>query len=155
MKLRNLLAVMLLLMAVFMSGCMKNSLSKMSLELKQVKIKNFSNNGFSADVYMNIKNPNWFGVTVKDLNYSVMVNDREVGKGRIPAQVEIPANGEALAELPLEVGPEAIDNLFKHGVNYRIKGEAVFGTMLGSYTYPFDVQKKPKKKKADNKETEQ
>jgi LEA14-like dessication related protein len=145
---------MLLMMAVLMPGCMKNSLSRMSLELKQVKIKNFSNNGFSANVYMNISNPNWFGVTVKDLNYTIMVNDREVGKGRIPKQVEIPANGEALAELPLEVGPEAIDNLLKHGVNYRIKGEAVFGTMLGSYTYPFDVEKKPKKKKDDKKEPE-
>ena len=149
---RNLFMAILLMMAVFMSGCMKNSISKMSLELKQIKIKNFSNNGFTANVYMNIKNPNWFGVTVKDLNYSIIVNDLEVGKGSIPAPVDIPANGEALAELPLEVGPEVFDYLFKHGVNYRIKGEAVFGTMLGSYTYPFDVEKKPKKKKADKKE---
>jgi LEA14-like dessication related protein len=150
---RKLLAVAVLLMALSLPGCMKNSISRMSLELKQVKIKNFSNSGFTANVYMNIKNPNRFGVTVKDLNYTVLVNNREVGKGRIPMQVEIPANGEALAELPLEVGPEFIDNLFKHGVNYRIKGEAVFGTMLGSYTYPFDVEKKQKKKQAGKKET--
>lgn len=158
MKLRSLLAAMLLFTAVFLPGCMKNSISKMSLELKQVKIKNFSNNGFTANVYMNIKNPNRFGVTVKDLNYSVMVNEREVGKGRIRRQVEIPANGESLAELPLEVGHVELNGLLNEvmgkGANYRVKGEAVFGTMLGSYTYPFDVEKKQKKKQADKKETE-
>ena len=147
-----------MLMAVFMPGCMKNSISRMSMELKQVKIKDFSSNGFAANVYMNVKNPNWFGVTVKDLSYTVFVNNREVGKGRIQSQVEIPANGEALAELPLVVGSDGLDGVInevlKQGVNYRIQGEAVFGTMLGSYTYPFDVEKKPKKKKAGKKGTE-
>lgn len=156
---RKLLAVAVLLMALSLPGCMKNSISRMSLELKQVKIKNFSNSGFTANVYMNVKNPNWFGVTVKDLNYTVLVNNREVGKGRIPMQVEIPANGEALAELPLEVGSDGFDGLVNEvmgkGANYRIKGEAVFGTMLGSYIYPFDVGKKQKKKQADKKETVQ
>jgi len=155
---RKLLAAAFLLMALSLPGCMKNSISRMSLELKQVKIKNFSNSGFTANVYMNVKNPNWFGVTVKDLNYTVLVNNREVGKGRMQAQVDIPANGEALAELPLEVGSDGLDGLLnevlKQGVSYRIQGEAVFGTMLGSYTYPFDVEKKPKKKHADKKETE-
>ena len=65
---------------------------------------------------------------------------------------------KALAELPLEEGPDGLDGLLnevlKQGVSYRIQGEAVFGTMLGSYTYPFDVEKKSKKKQADKKETE-
>lgn len=138
---------------VSFTACAKEAARKMSLELKQVKIRNFSNSGFTAVAYMQVTNPNWFSIDVSDMKYAVLVNNHQVADGRLEKEVSIPADSSATAELPLNVGADGLNNLLgeildvKEGLTYRVKGEVVFKTLLGSYTMPFDAEKKTGKKK--------
>lgn len=141
------------LVLVSFTACAKDAARKMSLELKQVKIRNFSNSGFTAVAYMQVTNSNWFSIGVEGMKYAVLVNNRQVADGRLEKEVDIPANATATAELPLNVGADGLNNLLgeildvREGLTYRVKGEVVFKTLLGSYTMPFDAEKKAGKKK--------
>lgn len=148
---KYLLVLFSALVLVSFTACAKEAAQKMGIELKQVKIKNFSNSGFSAVAYMQVTNPNWFSIDVADMKYAVLVNDREVANGKLEKEIDIPGNSTAMAELPLDVGAVDIESLLgdvlKGGLTYRVKGEVVFKTLLGSYTMPFDAEKKTGKKK--------
>ncbi len=148
---------LLILLSAFilfsLTACAKDAARKVSLELKQVKIRNFSNSGFTAVAYMQVTNSNWFSIGVEGMKYAVLVNNRQVADGRLEKEVDIPANATATAELPLNVGADGLNNLLgeildvREGLTYRVKGEVVFKTLLGSYTMPFDAEKKAGKKK--------
>ncbi len=139
-------------MTLLTSCNMKDAVSRMGLELKLVKIKDMTNTGFKATVYMQVDNPNRFSITVADMDYEVYINDRLVGKGRIEHEIEIPSGGQVVAELPAEISTDGLDRLvekiLKKEIKYRVKGQVVFKTFLGSYTLPFDKEKEIKKKNA-------
>jgi LEA14-like dessication related protein len=101
---------------------------------------------------MQVDNPNRFSITVADMDYEVYINDRLVGKGRIEHEIEIPSGGQVVAELPAEISTDGLDRLvekiLKKEIKYRVKGQVVFKTFLGSYTLPFDKEKEIKKKNA-------
>ena len=132
-------------------GCASRDAARnLSFELKQVKIKDFTNTGFAATAYLQVDNANWFSIKMAELRYSVLVNDREVASGQIEKEVEIPGGGSVTAELPLTVGAPGspgleplIKELLKGRLNYRIKGEVIFRTLLGRYTMQLDREKKP------------
>jgi len=133
-------------MTVLLSSCsLKDAVNKMSLELKRVAISGFSPAGFEAVVYMQVNNPNAFGLTISDLRYQVFINEAEVARSGIKGEIKIPANGSVVAELPITVTLDKVKgNLFdimKGKADFRVRGEVVFKTWFGSYTLPYDTKK--------------
>ena len=147
---------LLLLLLVLLPSCsLKDAAQRMSLELRQVKVKDFSNEGFTATVYMQVNNPNGFSVKVADLRYQAYVRDVEVANGHIQKEIEIPSEGSVIAELPIVVSlgslGDCIPDVLRGKIDYRVTGEAVLKTWFGKYTLPFDTRKHKKEKK-DKKE---
>ncbi len=143
--------LLFMLVIVLLPACsMKDAAEKMSLTLKRVQVGEVTPTGFNATVYMQVDNPNSFGVRIADLDYHVEVNGKEVAQGRIKDEIKIPASGSVVAELPVEVNyNELQDDIFKAlkgKLDYRMTGYAVLKTWFGSYTLPFDTQKKHKAK---------
>jgi LEA14-like dessication related protein len=140
------------LIVLMLSACStKGVTDKVNLDIKRVHIKEASMAGLKAVVTVKVSNANWFGVTVSRLAYRVSVNGREVGGGKLENVVEIPSHGVTEAEVPLEVGSDALGGLvgeaLKGKLKYTVKGEADMKTWLGTYTMPFDTEKKKKDKK--------
>jgi len=126
---------------------MKKAVSGMSLKLQRVHITHIDNFGFDATLYMQVHNPNWFGMTVSDVSYQAFVDGRELARGYSDKEVVIPAEGDAVAELPLEVSymdvKDEIYDILKGHMGYRVTGEVGFKTWLGRYAVPFNTEKKP------------
>ena len=124
---------------------MQDSVNRVGLELKKVKINDFSNEGFKALVYLEVQNPNWYGLTVSDLRYQVLVGGQDIARGAITGAIEVPGRGSVVAELPLDVSFASfkgkVPDLLKIRADYRIRGEVEFGTWFGRYTIPFDTNK--------------
>jgi len=144
--------IILLCTAVLMTSCItKDSVSRIGIELKKVQVRDMTNTGFKATLYMQVDNPNWFTVRISDMDYQLLINGQESASGRIEREIEIPGHGSAVAELPAEVGVGNLDvllnDILKGNLKYRVKGKVVFKTMLGSYTLPFDKEKEIRKEK--------
>lgn len=132
---------------------MKDAAGRVSMELKQVRIRDFSNSGFTAVVYMQVNNPNWFGITISDFDYHALVSDQELASGRIEKDIVIPANGGTVAEIPVHADLSSLDNgalerILRGRQDYRLTGTAVFKTWFGSYSYSFDTSGRKLIKKA-------
>src|SRR5512143_728984 len=93
--------LLLIFLALLPSCSLKEAAQKMSLELKQVKVKDFTNEGCTATVYLQVNNPNGFSVKVADRKYQAYVGETEVANGRIEKEVDIPSEGSVVAELPI------------------------------------------------------
>ena len=140
---KRLLFLLLLVIAILPACSMKDAVEKMSLELKRVQMKDVTPSGFNATVYMQVDNPNRFGVRIAGLNYRAEINGREVATGMIQDEIGIPASGSVVAELPVEVSYAELNfDELRGRLDYRLTGEVVFKTWFGSYTLPFDTKKK-------------
>lgn len=143
-------AVMLLALVVGLSGCgMKEAVKKMSFELVGVNVRGMTPEGFDATVRLKVNNPNGFGMTVTDVSYRAYVSGREVATGRTDSEVEIPAGGSCVAELPVRVEygefRDSLMDLVAGRFGYRVTGEVGFKTWFGRYSVPFDTVKGPVK----------
>jgi len=145
MKQKLSVLALFVLLAVLPACSMKEAVRNMSLELKQVRVSDMTDNGFRATVYMQVNNPNRFGMKVAQLNYNILINGVEVGKGNIKDEIDIPSNGSAVAELPVEISygglKDKVYDIIKGRLDYQVTGEAVFKTWFGSYPVPFDTKK--------------
>lgn len=146
---RRLAFVALVILVVFAApACsMKKAVSGMSVKLTKVHVTYIDRFGFDATLYMQINNPNWFGMTVSDFSYRAYVNGQELAKGFTDRDIVIPAEGSATAELPLEVSygdvRDKMYDILRGRFGYRVTGEVGFKTWLGRYAVPFDTEKGP------------
>ena len=57
---------------------MKEAARNVSMELMQVRVRDFSNSGFTAVVYMQVSNANGFDVTIFDFDYHALAERRNL-----------------------------------------------------------------------------
>jgi len=132
--------------AVLVSGCsMDKAVGNMSIELEQVRITGLGNNEFDATLYLRVQNRNWYGVDISDLKYEAYVDDTLLGYGRIENEIEVPGDGETVAELPLKGSYgrllDRMYDLLRGRLDYRVKGEIEFEVLFMDKRIPFDSKK--------------
>jgi LEA14-like dessication related protein len=147
------IVLFIIIMFALPACSMKKAVSGMSLKLQKVHVTHIDRFGFDAMLYMEVNNPNWFGMTVSDVRYQAFVDGQELAKGYSDKELVIPANGSAVAELPLEVSYNGVKDkmydILKGRLGYRVTGEVGFKTWLGRYAVKFDTEKKPTNGKED------
>ena len=142
-------AVIFLLLFSPISCSLKDAVKRCSLKIDKIKISDLSNEGFKAVVTLKIKNPNWIGLTVKQLEYSFFINNKELGSGKTESRISIPGRGKSTIDVPVDIKlTEMSGSLFKiylaGKMECRVKGRVVFSSFLGNAEYPFDRTKKLK-----------
>lgn len=140
-------AVILLLLFSPVSCSLKGAVKRCSFKADKIAIRDLTNDGFKAVVTFKIKNPNWIGLTVEQLEYSILINNKELGSGKTESRISIPGRGRSIVDVPVDVRlKEMSGSLFKillaGRMEYRVKGKAVFSTFFGNIEYPFDLTKK-------------
>ncbi|HEX9859612.1 MAG TPA: LEA type 2 family protein [Nitrospirota bacterium] len=126
------------------SACsMKDAVGRMSFELKKVHVTDMDEKGFNATLIIQVNNPNWFGVTVTDFKYKASLGGNDVASGSLGQEFKVPADGYAVAELPVVVRYGDLQGgmlaVLGGRLGYRVTGEAGFGTWLGRYALSFDT----------------
>jgi LEA14-like dessication related protein len=78
-------------------------------ELKGIAVKGFDLSNKTADILasVEVKNLNG-GFKLTDVNYKLKLNDHQVAEGKYEKELEIPASGEMLVELPFTVDMTSI-----------------------------------------------
>jgi LEA14-like dessication related protein len=82
---------------------------KPTFELKDIAFKGFDLSNKTADIIatVEVKNLNG-GFKLTDVQYKFKLNDNQLAEGRYEKELEIPASGEVLLELPFTVDMTAI-----------------------------------------------
>lgn len=144
--LRFKICSLLILTSILLSSCYK------SIEIgdiEGVKISNKSNNVFVISVKVQIKNPNFYKVSLIDFSGEIGVNDYNLGKVKFTDEIIIKANSEDIIEIPLEI---EIENIFTCGavllstlgskkVELDIKGNLTVKTFFKTFSMEIDEKK--------------
>lgn len=143
MKRFALTALVVLMLAMLPACSMKDAVKRMSFELKKVHVTGMDDKGFNATLSVQVNNPNLFAISVTDFKYTAYLGDRELAAGSLDEEFTVPADGSAVAELPIVVTygemKGGMFGLLSGRLDYRVTGEAGFRTWLGRYALPFDT----------------
>ncbi|MGM0496907.1 MAG: LEA type 2 family protein [Bacteroidota bacterium] len=70
---------------------------------KDVQIHSIKANKIKATIFLPIKNPNLFGVKVKEIDATVFINDKKTGNVINSETLKIPANSDKTQKLKFEI----------------------------------------------------
>lgn len=117
--------------------------AKPNVELDHVALRDTDLKGTTAVFVVKVQNPNGIDLKVDDIAYKVFLAGQEFARARTGQAVSIPANGNALVEIPLPVefsrlagGLQAL--MLSKPVDYRIEGDA----RLSLFSVPFSKEGK-------------
>ena len=116
-----------------------------TIVLRDVNIKPRSFAEVNVLFGLDVQNPNRFDLTFKSFEYTVFINNEEIGSGRLEKEILIPSSSLTRVEVPVaakfkdwRVTLKAVikdDNL-----PYKIVGKTDIQTILGTVHYPFSKE---------------
>ncbi len=109
------------------------------VKLEDVKVNKMAISGIELDIVLEVLNPNNIDFDVKNLTYSLDVNDKQVTSGKLKEKVLVKGKEKTLVSVPLtlkytDILSSALMLLKQEGMPYRVKGSAE----IGPFTIPFD-----------------
>jgi len=134
---------LLILFSIFsMPSCLGWFLEKPTFVLKEIAVTRLSPQEVHFQFGIEVQNPNRFDLKVRSLEYVAVLNDREVGQGRIQTEVTIPQFSSNLVQVPLQadlkkLGPIFAALLTGQPLKYHVTGSAVVKAGMGTATLPF------------------
>ncbi len=127
-------------------------LKQPTFALREVSITRFSLQEVHLLFGIEVQNPNSFDLHLLSLEYTVFLNDREVGKGRVDKEVQIAKASSTLVQIPLQTDLKNLGDPLRlvlggQDLQYKIEGAAAIKASVGTATYPFSKSGEIKLKK--------
>lgn len=131
-----------LIMALFLfASCssFKKIVQPPKVKLENVKVNKMAASGVDLDIILEVINPNNIDFDVKNLTYTLDVNDKTVTSGKLREKVLVKSKETTLVSVPLtlkysDILSSALLYFQKEGMPYRVKGSVE----IGPFTIPFD-----------------
>lgn len=89
-----------IIMLSMLSSCIYKDVEIVKLE--NVFVKQFSSKGIAAEVFLKVKNPNGYDITIVGSDLNIIINDREVGKATISDKITFPKKTENVQRFIIE-----------------------------------------------------
>lgn len=107
--------------------------------LQQVQLQNATLTEADLNISLNVENPNKVEVLVKNLKYSIDVNNKHLTSGNLQQEIRIAAQGNKDLTVPLklkysDVMASALKFFDSGGLPYHIKGSVD----IGPFNVPFN-----------------
>jgi len=118
-------------------------------DIQSVKITNSSSKDFTLTFKVKVKNPNFYKVTLKQIDVTVTVNNFSLGNVKNETNIVIPANCNEYIDIPIDV---TIDNLFGAGltllssigskkINIEVKGNVQVKALFKTFKVEINEKK--------------
>ena len=137
---------------LLLTSCLGWFLDKPTFTLKEVAITRFSRTEVNFLFGIEVQNPNSIDLKLKGLEYTVYINGKELGKGRMEKEVLIAKSASTLVPIPLATDFRSLGDpiqfiLSGRDLQYKIEGAAIIKATLGTSTIPFSKSGEIKIKK--------
>jgi len=116
-----------------------------SLVLREITVRPRSFTEIDLLLGLDVHNPNRFDLTLKSFEYTVHLNNEEIGNGRLGGEFLIPSSSITRLQVPVSAKFKDWSGslqtiIAQDGLPYKIEGKADIGTVFGSLHYPFSKE---------------
>ena len=139
---------LLLVLALLLPGCsVSQAFKSMKFTVDKVDLDRLDNKGAKGIIHLKVENPSWLSATVTKIDYTLLINDKELGSGTSEGNFRIEKESTSVIDLPVDmqfkdVSGVLLSLLGRGKMEYRFKGVATLDTFAGNVEYPFDAKKK-------------
>ncbi len=135
----------LLAFSVFLTSCVSWIIQTPSFALRGITLRPLSFTEMNLLFDLDVQNPNSFDLTFKSLEYTVYLQNEEIGNGRLEKELLIPSSSTTRIQVPVVAGFKNFSGslkaiLTKEDLPYKIEGKAVVKTAFGSRQFPFSKE---------------
>jgi len=131
---------------VFLAGCASLGLGGFKeplVHFNDAKIRGLGLSGGAVDIVLSVYNPNGFNLNASQLSYRLLVEDKELGTGRLANAFRVNSNDSTFVTIPVDftyagLGAAGRQLLQNGSINYRVIGDFTVNTPIGSFTRPYD-----------------
>lgn len=132
----------LLLLALFLTSCISWFMEKPTFALRGISLQPLSFTEMSLLFNLEVQNPNTLNFTLKSFDYTIYLNNEEIGNGRLEKELFLPAKSTISLQAPVKAKFKNLNQsvkafLTEDNLPYKIEGKAEITTVLGSFKFPF------------------
>jgi LEA14-like dessication related protein len=113
------------------------------VHLQDVRVNGLGLTGGNLDVKLSVYNPNGFKLDATSMTYNLFVGDSvQMAQGTLDNRFTVNSNDSSVVTIPVNftysgIGAAGRQLLNTGGVNYRVAGDVVIGTVVGNFTVPY------------------
>jgi len=128
------------------AGCSalgKQAFKEPVVHLQDVRVNGVGLTGGNLDVRLSVYNPNGYRLDATRMSYNVIVGDSvRFATGTVDNRFTVNGNDSSVVTIPVNftysgIGAAGRQLLNTGGVNYRVAGDVVIGTVVGNFTVPY------------------
>lgn len=144
--------LLLAVLSVALTSCLSWFLEKPAVTVREIRLSPRSLLEMNLVLGIDVENPNRLDLTVTSFEYTVHLNNEDIGSGRLEKEIRVPATSTTRVEAPLaatfkNLGASLRTILTREDVPYKIEGKARVKTSLGSLTFTFSREGRLNSKK--------
>ena len=140
--------MLLCILPLFLVSCLGWILEKPSFVLRGITLSPRSLIEMNLLLGLDVQNPNRFDLTLMSFEYTVYLNNEEIGKGRLEKEILIPSSSITQVQAPVAASfknlggslRSIIAGMTGKDVSYKIEGKAEVKTFFGSFNFPFSKE---------------
>lgn len=133
---------------IFLVSCLGWILEKPSFVLREIILSPRSLIEMNLLLGLDVQNPNRFDLTLKSFEYTVYIDNEEIGNGRLEKEILIPSSSITRVQAPVAANFKNLAGSLKSiifgisgkDVAYKIEGKANVKTLFGSSNFPFSKE---------------
>ena len=137
--------VVLCTLSLFLASCLGWILEKPSFVLREIIVSPRSFKETNLLLSLEVHNPNRLDLTLTSFEYTVSLNNEEIGNGRLEKELLIPSSSVTRVQAPVvakfkDLGGSLKAIIAGDNLLYKIEGKADIKTALGSLSFPFSKE---------------
>jgi LEA14-like dessication related protein len=132
-------------LSFFLVSCLSWVLEKPSFVLREIILSPRSFTEMSLLLGLEVQNPNRLDLTLQSFEYTVYLNNEEIGNGRLEKDILIPSSSITRLQVPVvakfkDLGGSLKTIITGGDLPYKIEGKADVKTAFGSLYFPFSKE---------------
>jgi LEA14-like dessication related protein len=132
-------------LSIFLASCLSWIIEKPSFVLREITLSPRSLKETNLLLGLEVQNPNRLDLTLKSFEYTVSLNNEEIGNGRLEKELLIPSSSITRLQAPVvakfkDLGGSLKAIITGDDVPYKIEGKADVKTAFGSLSFQFSKE---------------
>ncbi|MDD4356039.1 MAG: LEA type 2 family protein [Smithellaceae bacterium] len=135
--------IILFALSILLVSCLSLVIQNPSFVLREITLRPLSLTEMTLLIGLDVKNPNCFDLTFKSFEYTVYLNNEEIGTGHLEQEILIPSSSTTRVMAPISAqlknwGGSVVKALLTGDkMLYKIEGEADIRAVFGGVKLPF------------------
>jgi len=137
--------ISLFVLSILLVSCLSSVMEKPSFVLREITLSPRSFTEMNLLLGLDVQNPNRFDLMFKSFEYTVYLNNKEIGNGRLEKELLIPSSSITRVQVPVVAKFKDWDGSLKTIITgddlpYKIVGTTDIKTTFGCLNFPFSKE---------------